>query len=152
MGGLRKAGVRRVGVRRGVRRVGGPTQKKWGPEGWGAEGWGARRVGGPKGGGARRVGGPKGGAEAAGARTRQPENSKRAHLRVPAFKIPREDPQRGKKNEFCGGTGKKKSEILGGPREGRQAILFKPLLLTRTGRCFNRFDFLSTFASPLVRV
>ena len=51
----------------GVRRVGGPTQKKWGPEGWGFEGWGAqpRKSGGPKGGGPKcggpNCGGPKGG-------------------------------------------------------------------------------------------
>ena len=53
---------------------------------------------------------------------RQPENSKRAHLRVPAFKnttkIQREDPQREKKSENGGGRGKKKREILGGPAEG----------------------------------
>ena len=44
------------------------------------------------------------------------------HLRVPAFdntKIPREDTQRGKKRtNFSAGEGKK-SEILGGPGEGR---------------------------------
>ena len=48
--------------------------------------------------------------------------SKRAHLRVPAFKkttkIQREDTQRGKKRtNFAAGQGKK-SEILGGPGEG----------------------------------
>ena len=55
--------------------------------------------------------------------TRQPENSKRAHLRVPAFnhttKIPRNDPQeRKRKNENCGGRGKKKRENLGLPPFG----------------------------------
>ena len=44
--------------------------------------------------------------------TRQPENSKRAHLRVPAFKnttkIPREDPQR-KRMKMVAGNGKKAS-------------------------------------------
>ena len=29
----------------GARRVGGPTQKKWGPEGWGPEGWGFEKWG-----------------------------------------------------------------------------------------------------------
>ena len=50
------------------------------------------------------------------------QEPKRANFRVPAFKnttkIQREDPQRGKKNEFSGGRGKKKSEILGGPGGG----------------------------------
>ena len=53
--------------------------------------------------------------------TREP---KRAHFRVPAFKnttkIQREDTQRGKKRtNFAAGEEKKKSEILGGPGEGR---------------------------------
>ena len=48
---------------------------------------------------------------------------KRAHFRVPALrnttKIPREDPQRGKKRTKMGsGRGKKKREISGGPAEG----------------------------------
>ena len=48
---------------------------------------------------------------------------KRAHLRVPVFKnttkIQRKSPpERGEKNKNCGGRGKKKSEILGGPAEG----------------------------------
>ena len=51
--------------------------------------------------------------------TREP---KRAHLRVPVFKnttkIQRKRPTReGEKNQNCGGRGKKKSEILGGPAE-----------------------------------
>ena len=56
--------------------------------------------------------------------TQQPENSKRAHFRVPVLqrttKIPREDPQREReqKSENGSGRGKKKSEILGGPAEG----------------------------------
>ena len=56
--------------------------------------------------------------------TRQPENSKRAHLRVPAFKnttkIPREDPQREKKSENGSGRRKKGRNFGrssgGGPR------------------------------------
>ena len=56
--------------------------------------------------------------------TRQPENYKRAHLRVPAFnhttKIQRNDPQ---ENENCGGRGKKKARNFGrsgggGPADG----------------------------------
>ena len=58
---------------------------------------------------------------AAGARTRQPENSKRAHFRVPAFKntnkIPRKDPKR-EKEERKLWREEKKREILGGPAEG----------------------------------
>ena len=54
---------------------------------------------------------------AAGARTRQPENSKRAHLRVPALQTPpkfhEKDKREGKKNKNCGRRGKKKREILG---------------------------------------
>ena len=51
---------------------------------------------------------------------------KRAHLRVPVFKnttkIQRKGPTReGEKNKNCGGRGKKKSEILGGPAEGGPA-------------------------------
>ena len=58
--------------------------------------------------------------------TREP---KRAHLRVPVFKnttkIQRKGPTReGEKNKNCGGRGKKKSEILGGPAEGvRQRVV-----------------------------
>ena len=54
--------------------------------------------------------------------TRQPENSKRAHLSAPALqtttkflkKSPRETQ---KKERNCGGRGKKKNEILGCPTE-----------------------------------
>ena len=53
--------------------------------------------------------------------TRQPENSKRAHLRVPAFqnttKIPREDPQR--ESVIGGGKGKKKERNFGWSVGGR---------------------------------
>ena len=66
---------------------------------------------------------------AAGARTRQPENTKRAHLRVPAFtkhhqNSTRRHPEREEKNEFCGGRGKKRAKFWvvqgkGGPGEGR---------------------------------
>ena len=50
--------------------------------------------------------------------TRQPENSKRAHLSAPALqtppKIPREDPQRGKKRtNFVAGRGEKKTRNFG---------------------------------------
>ena len=91
-------GPRRVGPRRvGPRRVG---PEGWGPEGWGPEGW------------------------AAGARTRQPKNSKRAHLRAPAFKTPpkfnEKTPRETQKERNGGGKGKKKREILGGPAEGVQ--------------------------------
>ena len=48
---------------------------------------------------------------AAGARTRQPENSKRAHLSAPALQTPpkfhEKDQKRGKNNKNCGGRGKK---------------------------------------------
>ena len=50
---------------------------------------------------------------AAGARTRQPENSKRAQLRVPALQTPpkfhERTPREGKKNENCGGRREKKA-------------------------------------------
>ena len=51
------------------------------------------------------------------------QEPKRAHFRVPVFKnttkIQRKRPkEREEKNEFCGGRGKNKSEILGGPAEG----------------------------------
>ena len=53
---------------------------------------------------------------------RQPENSKCAHSRVPAFhtppKIQREDPQREKKSEHEGGRWKNNGEILGPPPLG----------------------------------
>ena len=52
----------------------------------------------------------------AGARTRQPENSKRAHFRAPALqnttKIPREDPERHRK---VAGKGRKKAQNFGPP-------------------------------------
>ena len=53
---------------------------------------------------------------AAGARTRQPENSKRAYLSVPVFKnttkIQREDPQRRKKRtNLLAGEGKKRAKF-----------------------------------------
>ena len=61
----------------GPRRVGPKPRKKWGPEGWGSLG-------------ARRVGAQNFALVFAcrppGTFTRQPENSKRAHLRVHAFK------------------------------------------------------------------
>ena len=49
------------------------------------------------------------------------QEPKRVHLRVlqNTTKIQREDPQRGKRTNFAPGEGKKKSEILGGPGEGR---------------------------------
>ena len=55
--------------------------------------------------------------------TREP---KRAHMRVTVFKnttkIQRKRPTReGENNKNCGGKGKKKSEILGGPAEGGPA-------------------------------
>ena len=111
-----------------------------GPEGWGPEPRksGARNVGGPKGGGPQ-GGGPKGGGPKisrfffvshrkirSGRRgfTRQPENSKRAHLSVLVFKnttkIQREDfPDREERMKFPAGERKKSCEILGGPGEGR---------------------------------
>ena len=53
--------------------------------------------------------------------TRQPENSKRAHSRVPALqtppKFPREDTQRDRKSENGAGVGKKR-EMLGPPPFG----------------------------------
>ena len=59
---------------------------------------------------------------AAGARTRQPENSKRAHFRAPALQTPPKfharTPRERKKKENCGRGGKKKREILGRPAEG----------------------------------
>ena len=59
---------------------------------------------------------------AAGARTRQPENSKRAHFRAPALQTPPKfharTPRERKKKENCGGGGKKKREILGPPPFG----------------------------------
>ena len=55
--------------------------------------------------------------------TRQPENSKREHFRAPAFKnttkIPRKDPQEREERMIIVAGGGKKSEILGGPAEGR---------------------------------
>ena len=54
--------------------------------------------------------------------TRKPENSKRAHSRVPALQTPpkfheKTPRERKKKSENGGGRGKKKREILGGPAE-----------------------------------
>ena len=72
--------------------------------------------------------------------TRQPENSKRAHLSAPALpnttKIPRGNPQREeKRTNFEAGKGKKKREILGPP------TLLGPTLLGSTlrGPTFSRF-------------
>ena len=64
---------------------------------------------------------------AAGARTRQPENSKRAHLRVPALQTPpkfnEKTPRERRKNEISGGREKKSAKFWavqgkGGPAEG----------------------------------
>ena len=59
---------------------------------------------------------------AAGARTRQPKNSKRTHLSAPALQTPpkfnEKDQKRGKKEKNCGKRGKKKREILGPHRSG----------------------------------
>ena len=55
--------------------------------------------------------------QAAGARTRQPENSKRAHFRAPALQTPpkfhEKTPRETQKERNGGGKGKKKREILG---------------------------------------
>ena len=52
-------------------------------------------------------------------RTRQPENSKRAHFRAPALQTPpkfhERTPRERKKNEISGGREQKKREILGLP-------------------------------------
>ena len=82
---------------------------KGGPEGWCPEGVGPRR-------GAQNFALAQAGLHTT---AREP---KRAHPRVPAFKnttkIPRKDPQEGRKNENCGGRGKKKRNFRrsgGGP-------------------------------------
>ena len=59
--------------------------------------------------------------------TRQPENSKRAHLSFPALQTPefheKTPREREKKNENGGGRGKKKREILGPPPFGPPLFL-----------------------------
>ena len=66
----------------------------------------------------------------AGARTRQPENSKRAHFRAPALqttpKFHARTPRERKKKENCGGRGKKKREILGPPPFGAPPFGWAP--------------------------
>ena len=56
---------------------------------------------------------------AAGARTRQPENSKRAHLSAPALQTPpkfhERTPRERKKKENCGGRREKKARNFGPP-------------------------------------
>ena len=56
--------------------------------------------------------------------TQQPENSKRAHLSAPALQTPpkfhQKNPERGRKERILRRE-EKKSEILGGPREGRSS-------------------------------
>ena len=56
---------------------------------------------------------------AAGARTRQPENSKRAHFTAPALQTPpkfhERTPRERKKKENCGGKREKKRENFGPP-------------------------------------
>ena len=56
---------------------------------------------------------------AAGARTRQPENSKRAHFRAPALQTPpkfhEKTPRERKKKENCGGRREKKARNYGLP-------------------------------------
>ena len=70
---------------------------------------------------------------AAGARTRQPENSKRAHFRAPALQTPPEfhkkrPKEREKRTKNCGGRGKKKNEILGPHHSGPHPTLRGPTL------------------------
>ena len=55
--------------------------------------------------------------------TRQPESPKRAHLSAPALQTPpkfneKDQQEREEKNEFCGGRGQKKREILGPQSSG----------------------------------
>ena len=61
--------------------------------------------------------------------TRQPKNSKRAHLSAPALQTPKfyeKTPQRGKKRtNFAVGEGKKKREFLG-PHPSRPHLFFNP--------------------------
>ena len=70
--------------------------------------------------------------QAAGARTRQPENSKRAHFRAPALQTPPKfhvrTPRERKKIENCGGRREKKREILGPPPFGAPPF-WAPLFL-----------------------
>ena len=76
--------------------------KRWGFEGWGPEGVGPRRVGAQT-----HQTGP------AGARTRQPGNSKRAHLSAPALQTPpkfhEKTPRERKK--FLVGEGEKRAKF-----------------------------------------
>ena len=79
--------------------------------------------------------------------TRQPENSKRAHLSAPTLQTPpkfhEKTPEREEKNEFCGGRGKKKREILGlppfgpppfGPHPSGPHWIWAPGLLKKTNQ------------------
>ena len=71
---------------------------------------------------------------AAEARTRQPENSKRAHLSAPALQTPpkfneKTPPEREEKNEFCGGREQKKRD---GPPTFRPPTLRAPTLRAPT--------------------
>ena len=146
--GVRRVGARRGGGAKGGGPKGvGPTQKKWGPEGWGPEGWGHEGVGArnfalffplpPHNSFFSSVSGgllvefwwclKRRGAQMCtfGVLWLSCEAPpKRVHFRVPSFKnttkIPREDPQRGKKRtNFAAGEGKKKERNFGGPGEGR---------------------------------
>ena len=69
---------------------------------------------------------------AAGARTRQPENSKRAHFRAPALQTPpkfhAKTPRERKKKENCGGKRGKKTRNFGPPTL-RGSTLRAPLFL-----------------------
>ena len=59
--------------------------------------------------------------------TQQPENSNRAHLKAQALQTPpkfhEKTPEKEEKNEFCGGRGKEKREILGPPPFGPPPFL-----------------------------
>ena len=116
----------------GPRRVAPRTQKRWRPEGWGREGWDSERWG-PEGVGPRRWG-PKGGAPKGGGPKfgafflsrppfpRQPENSKRAHLRVPALQTPPKFHEKTPKERER--ERKKKNENGGRERENQKRIFF----------------------------
>ena len=85
--------------------------------------------------------------------TRQPENSKRAHLRALPLqntKIPRTDPKRGKKGRKNGGGRGKKNEILGFPPCGKPPFGLHPSAPTFSGFGPHPFKNFGLSALPLL--
>ena len=90
---------------------------------------------------------------AAGSRTRQPENSKRAHFRAPALQTPpkfhERTPRERKKKENCGGKKEKSAKFWAPHPSGLHPSKLHPSGSTLRGPTFSGLHFFWVWASTL---